>query len=122
MVARERGFTFMELCCAMAVFIVIATGAVVGGRVHFALLAQSFDRTAAERQAASRLEQLGSTATLAEGESEFEAATPALPSARGTQTVRALEPGLYEVTVRVQWQKDVKPVEVTTLMAREAVR
>ncbi len=122
MVARERGFTFMELCCAMAVFIVIATGAVVGGRAHFTLIGQSFDRTVAERQAASRLEQVGSAATLAEGESEFEAATPALPAARGLQTVRMLEPGLYEVTVRVQWREGVKPVELTTLMAREAAR
>jgi hypothetical protein len=33
-----------------------------------------------------------------------------------------LEPGLYEVTVRVQWREGVKPVELTTLMAREAAR
>ena len=75
-------------------------------------------RAASSSQAASsRLETLAIESTaLTPGASSFE---PAMKGALGTQRVRRIEPGLYEVEIEVVHPDDDVRAVLTTRIARE---
>ncbi|MHC4933110.1 MAG: type IV pilus modification PilV family protein [Planctomycetota bacterium] len=109
---RQRGFTLMEVICAFAVLVVISTAAVVGGRGHLAGIGRSYDELAASRQAASHLERIEQ---IEVGETTFPVDPEVLLDATGRRIVRELAPGLFEVTVTVEWGESGR-FELTTLM------
>jgi len=117
-VARERGFTMMEVMCALGVMTILVTSILVGERAQLRAVTQSFDELAASRAASSRLEQLSAApASLLTGESAFDVA---LPGCAGTQHITLREPGLFEVRVVVGGAG--RRCELTTLIAVGAKR
>lgn len=118
MVAREKGISVLELVIALAVITVIVTSVMVGERSQLAGVTRSFDRLAASRAAAARLEELAA-APLEPGRTMFDVD---LPGHLGLQTVREVTPGLFEVRVRVERENGGGATSLTTLMAREEWR
>ena len=117
----RRGLSVMEAICAMAIMVVIATAAAFGGRGQLRQVGARFDELAALTQASSRIEALSAwNHPLVEGATEFEVDPQALPDARGRQIIAVIEPGLFEVIVRVEFGADLtRSVKLTTYMARE---
>ena len=97
----------VETMIAMVILAVVMSVAFTGDRGQLQHVASAFRETKASRLAAGRLEALRDPArVLAIGDSEFVLAndvTLGLGSAIGTQSVRRLEPGLFEVVVTVSW-------------------
>jgi hypothetical protein len=117
-VAREKGLTVLELVVALAVITVIVTSVMVGERSQLAGVTRSFDRLAASRAAATRLEELAD-ARLEPGQTMFDVN---VPGCLGLQTVREVTPGLFEVHVRIEREKGGGATSLTTLMVREEWR
>lgn len=103
MVRRQRGFSVLEVIVGLAVVTVLATSVPVGGQLELRAVQQSLRELEASRAAAGRIEALRAGAAPLR--------TGVFPD--GTQEVVAVEPGLYEVRVRVA------DVELVTLLARE---
>lgn len=118
MVAHEKGISVLELVIALAVITVIVTSVMVGERAQLAGVTRSFDRLAASRAAAARLEELAD-APLEPGRTTFDVG---VPGCLGSQTVREVTPGLFEVRVRVERDNGGGATSLTTLMAREEWR
>lgn len=119
MVRNARGFTVIEAVVALAVLTLVATSVLVGEGAQLHGVARSFDELAASRAAAARLEELAATdAPLAPGVSAFPVE---VPGCRGVQTVRRIEPGLFEVTARVERDERMH-VELVTRLARKEPR
>jgi prepilin-type N-terminal cleavage/methylation domain-containing protein len=117
MVRRERGFTVIELVCAMAVLTILASAALLGTRAHLVEIGRSLDELAASRAASGRLEALSAPGVALEpGEHAFPVD---LPGAEGTEVVTRLRPGLDEVTVTVRAGPHGPVVSLTTLVASE---
>ena len=117
----SRGFSVMEALCAMAILVVLATAASLGGRGQLRHVGDRFDELAALNLASSRLEALDAWAhPLVEGETEFDVDPQSLPAARGRQRIEKDDPGLFKVTIRIEYGPDqARSIELTTLMARE---
>jgi prepilin-type N-terminal cleavage/methylation domain-containing protein len=109
-----RGYTLMEVVVAMAVLSLVATGVFVGEEGQLRQVARSFDELELSRAAAARLEKMGAPEP---GERAFEVEGR---GAGGRETVRLLEPFLYEVTVEVRRGSHV--VRLVTVVATEASR
>lgn len=109
-----RGYTLMEIIVAMAVIGLVATGVFVGEEGQLRQVAHSFDELELSRAAAARLERMTAPEP---GERVFEVEGR---GAGGRETVKLLEPGLYEVTVEVRRGDHV--VRLVTLVATEAKR
>jgi hypothetical protein len=105
----------MEVICAFAVLVVISTAAVVGGRGHLAGIGRSYDELAASRQAANHLERLEQ---IEVGETNFPVDPEVLLDATGRRVVRELSPGLFEVTVTIEWSKSGR-FELTTWVEQQ---
>jgi prepilin-type N-terminal cleavage/methylation domain-containing protein len=118
---RSRGFSVMEALCAMAILVVLATAASLGGRGQLRHVGDRFDELAALNLASSRIEAIDAwDHPLVEGETEFDVDPQSLPSAQGRQKIGEIEPGLFEITIRVEYGPDqARSVELTTWMARE---
>jgi hypothetical protein len=118
----SRGLSIMEALCAMAILVVLATAASLGGRGQLRHVGQRFDELAALHLASSRIEALDAwDHPLVVGETEFDIDPRSLPAARGRQRIEQVEPGLFEVTIRVEYGTDrARSVELVTWMAREA--
>jgi hypothetical protein len=118
-VRNTRGFTVIEAVVALAVLTLVATSVLVGEGAQLRGVARSFDELAASRAAAARLEELAvADPPLVPGESTFPVD---LPGCRGVQIVRRIEPGLYEVTARVE-HDGRRHVELVTRLARKEPR
>ncbi|MEN8151363.1 MAG: prepilin-type N-terminal cleavage/methylation domain-containing protein [Planctomycetota bacterium] len=118
MVNRERGYTVMELTIAVAVVAMLAGAALSGGTAHFATVGRAYDELRTSEVAADRLEMVSAAdAAPVPGERTF--VVPAGMS--GSERVRVVEPGLYEVRVRVT-KPGARPAELTTLLARGEYR
>ena len=118
---RGRGFTLIEAICAMAILVVLATAAALGGHGQLVQIGDSFDEMVALRQASGRLANVAASCSqLAAGDSTFVIDQKVLPGARGFQAVRPAETsvGLFEVVVRVEYGRG-RRVELGTLMIRE---
>ena len=118
----SRGLSVMEAICAIAILVVIATAATLGGRSQLRHIGARFDELAALTQASSRIEALDAwDHPLVDGDTEFQVDARALPKAHGRQVIQVLEqPGLFKVTVCVRYGADLqRSVELTTYMARE---
>jgi len=116
---RQRGATVLEVVIAMSVVIVLLTAALGGEQAQQRAIARSYAGLEASRAASSRIETLSVTgSTLRTGTSSFE---PAMAGALGTQRVRMLEPGLYELQVEVVHPDDDVRAVLTTRIARELV-
>ena len=114
---RTRGFTVIEVMIALSIVTVLLTAALGGVRAHQIAVAREWSRLEASRAASSRLEVLGGTThELRSGEAPFETT---MKGARGTERIRLLEPGLYEVRVEVRHPADGVNVVLTTLVAKE---
>lgn len=114
----QRGFTVTEIVVSLGIVVILLTAALGGERAQRQAVASSYARLEASRAASSRLEELGDPgARLATGASSF---TPLMRGALGTQRVRAVEPGLYEVEVEVVHPGEDVRVVLTTRIAREA--
>lgn len=96
MVARERGFTMMDVIVGLAVLSLVATAVFVGEEGQLRQVGQSFDELELSRAAASRLERMNAPEP---GEREF---AVDVRGAVGREVVRLVEPGLCEVTVTVR--------------------
>jgi len=96
MVARERGFTMMDVVVGLAVLSLVATAMVVGEQGQLRQVGHSFDELELSRAAASRLERMEASEP---GEREF---AVDVEGAVGHEVVRIVEPGLCEVTVTVR--------------------
>jgi len=115
---RQRGFTVTEIVISLGVVVILLTAALGGERAQRQAVANAYARLEASRAASSRLEALYDPhAPLAAGASTFD---PRVPGALGTQRVRLVEPGLYEVEVEVVRPDDDVRVVLTTRIAREA--
>lgn len=127
---RESGFVLLEVVIAGIVFLVLMSWAFTGGSSQLRHVGESFDQTRATRLASGRLEALRSVEVPIEtGVTAFE--IPAdmagtLVDLHTEQHVRRLEPGLFEVRVRVSWRPHElgrgRQVVLTTLIEREADR
>jgi hypothetical protein len=104
----------MEIVVAIAVLSLVATGVFVGEEGNLRQVARSFDQLELSRAAAARLEKMGAPEP---GERAF---VPGVRGAGGTEKVRLVEPGLYEVAVEVRRGSHV--VRLVTLVATEARR
>jgi hypothetical protein len=104
----------MEVVVAMAVLTLVATGVFVGEEGSLRQVARSFEEIELSRAAAARLERMGAPEP---GERTF---VPDARGAGGAETVRLLEPGLYEVAVDVRRGDHV--VRLVTLFATEVPR
>jgi hypothetical protein len=104
----------MEIAVAMAVVGLVVTGVFVGEEGQLRQVARSFEELELSRAAASRLERLASPEP---GEREFDTG---VKGALGRETVKVLEPGLYEVAVEVRRGDHV--VRLVTVVATEAKR
>lgn len=109
-----RGYTLIEVIVAMAVLSLVATGVFVGEEGSLRQVARSFDELELSRAAAARLEKMGAPEA---GERAFETE---VRGAGGRETVRLLEPGLYEVAVEVR--RGDHAFRLVTLVATEAKR
>ena len=109
-VADESTFELIPL----ATITLVATGVFVGEEGSLRQVARSFEELELSRAAAARLERMGAPEP---GERAF---APGVRGAGGRETVRLLEPGLYEVTVEVRRGGHV--VRLVTLFATEAPR
>lgn len=109
-----RGYTLMEVVVAMAVLTLVATGVFVGEEGSLRQVARSFEELELSRAAAARLERMGAPEP---GERAF---VCDVRGAGGRETVRLLEPGLYEVMVEVRRGDHV--VRLVTLVAAEVAR
>lgn len=116
---RQRGATVLEVVIALSVVIVLLTAALGGERAQQRAIAQAYSNLEASRAASSRIEVLASVdASLTTGSSAF---APAMEGAIGTQRVRLVEPGLYEIEVEVVHPDDDVRAVLTTRLAREVV-
>jgi prepilin-type N-terminal cleavage/methylation domain-containing protein len=109
-----RGYTLMEVVVAMAVLSLVATGVFVGEEGNLRQVARSFEELELSRAAAARLERMGAPEP---GTRSF---VPDVRGAGGTETVRLVEPGLYEVAVEVR--RGGHAVRLVTLVATGAAR
>ena len=113
----EAGFTVLEVTVALVIVTVLVTAALGGIRAHQVTAVRSFDRLAASRAAASRLETLRDpSCPLAAGSTSF---APDMPGATGAQQVTSLEPGLFEVAVVVEHAGANVRARLVTRLARE---
>jgi len=118
MVKRERGHTVMELVITVSVVAMLAGAALSGGNAHFATIGRSYDELQATEAATDRLETIvASDAAPVPGERGFETSA----GLSGTETVTVVEPGLYEVRVRVIRQ-GARPAVLTTRVAHGGKR
>jgi len=116
-VRRERGLTLVEAVIASAMFFVLASAGLVGGRAHFHEIGRSYDELAASKAVSSRLEAIS-----ADPAAPIVGERPLADLPLGTETVVRREPGLFEVTVRVTDETGRVLAEITTLLAREERR
>jgi hypothetical protein len=117
---RERGVTVLEVTITLAVITVLLTAALGGIRAHQISVALEYQRLETSRAASSRLEELRSeTVDLQPGARAF---TPLLRGGTGTETIREIEPGLYEVEAVVVHDDTGVRASLTTLVAREGKR
>ena len=127
---QESGFVLLEVTIAWVVFLVLLGWAFTSGSGQLRHVAASFDQTQAMRLASGRLESLRPEGVPIEtGLSEFEmpvVAAGGLDDVRGEQSVRRLEPGLFEVKVTVSWCPQEltrrREVVLTTLIERSKDR
>ena len=116
MVGRARGYTLIEVVCAMAVLTIVSTAVLTGERGQLAGVRQSVDDLAASRAAAARLEEYhASDPLLITGRRVFPVG---LAGCRGIEEVRRVTSGLFEVTVTVR-RGDADLARLTTLVATE---
>jgi hypothetical protein len=98
----------LEVAVAVVLVSVIATLAFTGDSLALRHAASAFAETKAARLAAGRLEQLrADPAGLRAGVTSIRfpvADTHGLPECTAVQTVRLVEPGLFEVRVEVRWR------------------
>lgn len=121
----SAGYTLIEVACAFAVLSVLATTVFLGEGSHLRATAESFREMSAGQIAAGRIEEVAADDVAPElGERTFvmhERASAHLPDASGTQVVRVLEHGLYEIVVEVSWTSPGgrrQRVRLTSLIAR----
>ena len=120
----------VEVMTAIVILAIVMSVAFTGDRGQLQHVASAFRETKASRLAAGRLEVLRDpTRVLATGDSEFVLAddvTRGLGRAIGTQSVRRLEPGLFEAVVTVSWLPPGagrrRRVQLTTWIERESDR
>ena len=125
---RRAGYTLVEVACAFAVLSVLASTVFVSEGHSVKAVARSFRSSAALHLAAGRLEELAADpAALVPGTSTFVVdaqSVELLPYHRAYQSVRELEPGLFEVTTELSWMEHERAnrerVQLTTLMTRAA--
>jgi len=107
----------MEVVCAMAVLTIAVTAVWVGEEAQLRAVGRSYDELAASRAAAAHLEALAAAPEpLTEGAFDV-----AMPGCAGARTVRAVEPGLFEVTAVVR-RGDRELARLTTLLATREAR
>ncbi|MHC5071570.1 MAG: type IV pilus modification PilV family protein [Planctomycetota bacterium] len=125
--AAVAGFTMMELVCAFAVLSILVSVGFLGAANKLDHVRRSYQETQALQAASGWLEQLQvEHLPLRTGVSGFllpQSAQKALADAEGVQSVRQLEPGLYEVVATVKWSpvSGRAPVTISlkTLVLRE---
>jgi prepilin-type N-terminal cleavage/methylation domain-containing protein len=130
MQSDERGAMLIELMVALVVFAVLGSWAFRGESGQLRHVADAFEETVAIRLASGRLEELRNyEVELKEGQSEFPLPKLTADVSRdlsGEQLVRQLEPGLFEVEVRVRWRgrsgAGAPQVVLSTLMERRSGR
>lgn len=125
--SAAAGFTMMELVFAFAVLSILFSVGFLGAGSKLAHVRRCYQETLALGAASGRLEQLQvGDGPLEPGTTGFPlppGAQQALSNAAAVQTVKQLEPGLYEVQAKVSWSPtaaaDPVSVTLTTLVARE---
>ncbi len=121
------GFTMMELVFAFALLSILFSVGFLGAGSKLGHVRRCYQETLAWGAASGRLEQLQvGDEPLEANTGEFPlppAARQALSNAAAIETVKQLEPGLYEVQATVSWSPaaGVGPVSITltTLVTRE---
>ena len=114
---RQRGTTVLEVVIALSVVTILVTAALGGQLAQQQAVAHAYSELEASRAASSRLDTLSANeAPLKTGSSPFE---PAMRGAVGTQRVRRIEPGLFDVEVEVVHPDDHVRAVLTTRIARE---
>ncbi|MFK7740527.1 MAG: hypothetical protein AB8H80_09390 [Planctomycetota bacterium] len=121
---NEEGFSFVEAISAFAIMTILAVALTHTGTGRSQALASSFHETVALRIAQAKLEEArAQRAPLTVGAKAFELpeGVGPLPAGRGQQTVVAVQPRLFDVTIQVWWQpvgsQQAASVQLTTRIA-----
>lgn len=103
----ERGFSLVEVGVAVVLVTIIAAVAFGGDTRQLQHIAQSFAETKASRLASSRMETLRADSQAPGlGATEFafdQRATDGLRDIVGSQSVKRIASGLFEIEVEVSW-------------------